>query len=288
MIELGKIQRLKVIRMTKVGAFLNTEHGRSEDDILLPMNQVPRELDLEDEIEVFVYKDSEDRMIATTKKPKITIGELAKLQVVDNARIGAFLDWGLDKDLLLPFKEQTYRVTKNEMYLVGLYIDKSRRLCATMDISRLLSDESPYKENDRIHGTIYKINEDFGAFVAVNNKYNGLIPNKELYGEYRCGDSVEVRIKKVRDDGKLELSLRKEAYNEIDDDAKKIMDRLIRKGGKLKLNDNSQPADIKSELNMSKSAFKRAVGRLLKERKIRITEKGIEEILNRTTVQNKK
>jgi predicted RNA-binding protein (virulence factor B family) len=288
MIELGKIQKLKVTRMTKIGAFLNTEHGSSEDDILLPMNQVPRELDLEDEVEVFVYKDSEDRVIATMKRPKITIGELAKLQVVDNAKIGAFLDWGLDKDLLLPFKEQTYRVTKNEMYLVGLYIDKSRRLCATMDISRLLSDESPYKENDRVHGTIYKINEDLGAFVAVNNKYNGLIPNKELYGEYRCGDSVEVRIKKVRDDGKLELSLRKEAYNEIDDDAKKIMDRLIRRGGKLAFNDNSQPAAIKSEFGMSKSAFKRAIGRLFKERKIRITEKGIEEISNKTTAQYKK
>jgi predicted RNA-binding protein (virulence factor B family) len=278
MIELGKIQPMKVIRKTSIGAYLNTIGASSDEDILLPMNQVPRDLKLEDEIEVFVYRDSEDRMIATMKKPSITIGELAPLRVVDNSKIGAFLDWGLERDLFLPFKEQTYRVEKDGTYLVGLYVDKSSRLCATMDIYKFLSQESPYKENDRVNGTIYKIKDEFGAFVAVNNKYDGLIPNKEFYGDYKCGDTVEVRIKKVREDGKLDLSLRKEAYNEIDDDAKKIMDRLILKGGRLKLNDNSQPADIKSELNMSKSAFKRAIGRLFKERKIIITEEGIEKI----------
>jgi predicted RNA-binding protein (virulence factor B family) len=278
MIELGKIQSMKVIRKTSIGAYLNTIGASSDEDILLPMNQVPRDLKLEDEIEVFVYRDSEDRMIATMKKPSITIGELAPLRVVDNSKIGAFLDWGLERDLFLPFKEQTYRVEKDGTYLVGLYVDKSSRLCATMDIYKFLSQESPYKENDRVNGTIYKIKDEFGAFVAVNNKYDGLIPNKEFYGDYKCGDTVEVRIKKVREDGKLDLSLRKEAYNEIDDDAKKIMDRLILKGGRLKLNDNSQPADIKSELNMSKSAFKRAIGRLFKERKIIITEEGIEKI----------
>ena len=278
MIELGKIQELKVIRKTSIGAYLNTKDANDEDDILLPMNQVPRDIELGDEIEVFVYRDSEDRMLATMKKPSITIGELALLRVVDTSRIGAFLDWGLERDLFLPFKEQAYRVEQDGTYLVGLYIDKSSRLCATMDIYKFLSQESPYKENDRVNGTIYRIREDIGAFVAVSNKYDGLIPNKEFYGEYKCGDSVDVRIKIVREDGKLELSLRKEAYNEIDDDAKKIMDRLILKGGMLRLNDNSQPADIKSELNMSKSAFKRAVGRLFKERKIIITEKGIEKI----------
>jgi uncharacterized protein len=278
MIELGKIQKLKVIRKTSIGVYLNTKDAREEEGILLPMNQVPQDIELGDEIEVFVYRDSEDRMIATMKKPDITIGELAPLRVVDTSRIGAFLDWGLERDLFLPFKEQIYRVEEDGTYLVGLYLDKSSRLCATMDIYKFLSQESPYKENDRVSGTIYKIKEEFGAFVAVNNKYDGLIPNKELYGDYKCGDVVEVRIKKVREDGKLELSLRKEAYNEINDDADKIMDRLILKGGKLRLNDDSQPADIKSELNMSKSAFKRAIGRLFKERKIIITEEGIEKI----------
>jgi predicted RNA-binding protein (virulence factor B family) len=277
MIELGKLQILKVIRMTSIGAYLNTKDGRDED-ILLPMNQVPRDIEIGEDVEVFVYRDSEDRIIATMKKPSITIGEIAPLRVVDITRIGAFLDWGLERDLFLPFKEQTYSVEEDGTYLVGLYLDKSGRLCATMDIFKFLSQESPYKVNDRVNGTIYKIKEEFGAFVAVDNKYDGLIPNKEFYGDYKCGDIVEVRIKKVREDGKLDLSLRKEYYNEIDDDAKKIMDRLILKGGRLKLNDNSRPEDIKSELNMSKSAFKRAVGRLFKERKIIITEKGIEKI----------
>ncbi|HYF83615.1 MAG TPA: S1-like domain-containing RNA-binding protein [Clostridia bacterium] len=278
MIELGEMQKLEVIRTTKIGAFLNTEYGRDQEDILLPMNQVPQGIEIGDEIEVFVYKDSEDRMIATMKKPKITMGEFALLEVVDNSKIGAFMDWGLEKDLLLPFKEQTYEVEKDGSYLVGLYIDKSSRLCATMDIYKLLSTESPYKENDRVNGTIYQINEDMGAFVAVNNKYSGLIPKKEFYGEYKCGDSVEVRIKKVREDGKLELSLRKEAYNQMDDDAIMILDRLASNGGKLALNDNSRPEDINAELKMSKSAFKRAVGKLLKERKIKITEQGIETV----------
>jgi predicted RNA-binding protein (virulence factor B family) len=278
MIELGKVQKLEVIRMAKIGAFLNTQYGSDNEDILLPMNQVPEDIEIGDEIEVFVYKDSEDRMIATMKKPKITIGEFAPLRVVDNSRIGAFLDWGLEKDLLLPFKEQTYEVKKNGVYLVGLYVDKSDRLCATMDIYKLLSTESPYKKNERVVGTIYQIHEDLGAFVAVDNKYSGLIPKKEFYGDYKCGDSVEVRIKKVREGGKLELSLRKEAYNQMDDDARMILDRLESNGGKLSLNDNSRPEDINAELKMSKSAFKRAVGRLLKERKIKITEKGIETV----------
>lgn len=281
MIEIGKVQKLEVIRITRIGAFLNVQHLSGGEDILLPMNQVPQDIEIGDEIEVFVYKDSEDRMIATAKKPKITIGEFALLTVVDNLRIGAFLDWGLEKDLFLPFKEQTYSVEKGGSYLVGLYIDKSNRLCATMDVYKLLSSESPYKENDRVDGTIYQINEDMGAFVAVNNKYSGLIPKKEFYGEYKCGDSVEVRIKKIREDGKLELSLRKEAYIQMDDDAKKIFDRLVLNGGKLSLNDNSRPEEINAQLNMSKSAFKRAVGRLLKERKIRITEKGIEIVQER-------
>lgn len=278
MIELGKMQKLEVIRITKIGVYLDAHCGNDKDGILLPMKQVPQGVELGDEIEVFVYRDSEDRMIATTQKPKITMGELAQLQVVDNSRIGAFMDWGLDKDLLLPFKQQTRAVETGGQYLVGLYIDKSSRLCATMDIYKLLSDEAPYKGNERVRGTIYKINRDIGAFVAVENKYDGLIPNKEFYGNYKCGDNVEVRIKKVKEDGKLELSLRKEAYSQMADDAEIIFDKLVSNGGKLSLNDKSRPEDIDAELNMSKAAFKRAVGRLLKERKITITEKGIERV----------
>lgn len=276
MIELGKIQKLEVIRKTQIGVYLNAKNNKGEDDILLPKSQVPDKTEAGDEIEVFVYKDSEDRMIATVRKPLLTVGELAVLRVVQNTNIGAFLDWGLEKDLFLPFREQVGKVEEGGRILVGLYIDSSNRLCATMNIYNLLSSSSPYKEKDRVHGTIYSISKELGAFVAVDNKYQGLIPNKELYGNYSEGDYIETRIIKVRHDGKLDLSLRQEAYNEIEGDARKIMDRLSLGGGKLPLNDSSSPELIKSELNMSKGAFKRAVGRLLKEGAIKITENGIE------------
>ena len=276
MIELGKMQKLEVIRKTQIGAYLNSKVDKSKVDILLPQSQVPEGIEIGDEIEVFVYKDSEDRMISTIRKPKLTIGELAVLRVVEITSIGAFLDWGLEKDLFLPFREQVGKVKKDGTYLVGLYIDSSNRLSATMNIYNLLSSKSPYKENDRVKGTVYSISKTLGAFVAVDNKYQGLIPNRELYGDISEGDSVEVRIKRVRQDGKLELSLRNEAYNEIEGDAQKIMEKLNLAGGILPVNDNSAPEDIKSKLGMSKAAFKRAVGRLLKEGAIKITDKGIE------------
>jgi len=275
MTKLGEIQKLEVIRKTQIGVYLNTKNSKDKDDILLPKSQVPDETEVGDEIEVFVYKDSEDRIIATVRKPMLTVGELAVLKVVENTNIGAFLDWGLEKDLLLPFKEQVGKVIEGDKYLVGLYIDSSNRLCATMNIYDMLSYESPYKEKDIVHGTIYNLSKELGAFVAVDNKYQGLIPNKELYGDYTEGGSIEARVKKVKPDGKLELSLRKEAYNEIEGDAQKIMDRLKSQGGKLPLNDSSSPESIKAELNISKAAFKRAVGRLLKEGAIKITDKGI-------------
>ncbi len=275
MIELGRIQTLEIIRKTQIGVYLNSKNDKRHIDILLPKSQVPDDVEVGDEIEVFVYKDSEDRMISTVRKPKLTLGELAILKVVETTNIGAFLDWGLEKDLFLPFREQVGKVTKDSSYLVGLYIDNSHRLCATMNIYNLLSSESPFKENDRVRGTIFGISKEVGAFVAVDNKYHGLIPNKELYGSFVQGDNVEVRIKKVRTDGKLELSLRKETYNEIEGDAQKIMDKLKLGGGVLLINDNSSPELIKSELNMSKGAFKRAAGRLLKEGAIEFTNEGI-------------
>ncbi len=275
MIELGIIQKMEVIRKAQNGLYLNVKGNRGNDDVLLPKNQVPHEAAIGDEIEVFVYKDSEDRMISTTKKPKLTIGEMAVLSVVETTGIGGFLDWGLDKDLFLPFREQVGKVVKGGKYLVALYIDSSDRLCATMNIYNLLRTDSPYKVNDQARGTIYSISKELGAFVAVDNKYQGLIPKKELYGNFSEGDNIVVRIKKVKPDGKLELSTRKEAYIEIESDAQIIMDRLKLSGGTLMINDSSSPELIKAELNMSKSAFKRAIGRLLKEGAIEITNEGI-------------
>ena len=276
MIRLGEIQKLYIDRIVSNGAFLNKKKGKKDDDVLLPKGQVPKSVKVGDEIEVFVYNDSQDRPIATVKTPKITIGRIEFLQVVDITKIGAFLDWGLDKDLFLPFKEQKRKVVKGRKYLVGLYIDKSNRLSATMDVYKMLSSQSPYKEGDWVKGTVYNLNKELGVFIAVDNKYHGLIPRKELFQDFDYGDKVEARINKIREDGKLDLSLRRKAYKQIDKDVQKILKELEIKGGRLSLNDNSSPSKIKSELNMSKSAFKRAVGNLLKNKIIRITKAGIE------------
>jgi len=215
------------------------------------------------------------RIIATTNKPKISLGELAHLMVVDTTKIGSFLDWGLEKDLFLPFSETVGSVEKGKEYLVGVYIDKSDRLCATMRIKDMLRTDSDYRENNITEGTIYSINRDIGAFVAVDDKYDGLIPKRELLGAYEVGDKLEVRINKVLEDGKLDLSLRDRSYIQMDTDGKTILKKLKESGGSLPLGDKSPPDLIRKELKMSKSGFKRAIGRLYKEGIITISDNGI-------------
>ena len=274
MIEIGKMQTLSVVKEAVQGVYLNEIEGHDKE-ILLPKAQVPEGTQIGDTLEVFVYRDSEDRKIATIRKPKLMIGELAPLKVVSVNRIGAFLDWGLEKDLFLPFKQQIGRIHKDEVYLVGMYKDKSDRLCATMKVYDLLRCDSPYKVSDEVTGTIYSFKEAFGAFVAVDNKYHGLIPIKELYGNHQVGETVSLRVCFVKPDGKLELSLRKSAHLQMEDDARAIMEALETHGGQLPLHDKSSPEAIKEVLHMSKAAFKRAVGRLMKEGAIEIKEDGI-------------
>lgn len=274
MINIGEIQKLKIMRFTSVGAFLNEDRPEDED-VLLPKAQIPEGAKVGDEVEVMIYRDSKDRIIATTNKPKVTLGELGHLTVVSSSKIGHFLDWGLEKDLFMPFAETVGHVEKGKSYLVGVYLDKSRRLAATMKIKDMLSTESPYKENDKTKGTIYSINRDIGAFVAVDDKYDGLIPKRELLGAYEVGETVEVRVNRVLDDGKLDLSLRDLGYIQMDEDIKVITAKLKEKGGKLNLNDKSSPDKIRNELQMSKSGFKRAIGRMYKDGIIEITDSGI-------------
>lgn len=274
MIKLGEKQELKIQRFTSVGAFLN-EEVPEDDDVLLPKGQIPEGAKEGDKIEVFIYNDSKDRIIATTNEPKVTLGEMAHLTVVDTTKIGSFMDWGLERDLFLPFAETVGSVAKGKNYLVGVYIDKSERLCATMKIKDMLSSDVPYKENDLARGTIYSIHRDIGAFIAVEDKYDGLIPKKELLGAYEVGQDIEVRISRVLEDGKLELSLRDRSYIQMDTDAKTIVQKLKDNKGQLDLNDKSSPERIREELQMSKSGFKRAVGKLLKEEMIEFTKTGI-------------
>ena len=277
MIELGKIQTLTVLREKAFGVYLGHQQD-AEHAVLLPRKQVPEGTKTGDELSVFVYKDSEDRMIATTGTPKLQVGETAVLEVKDVAKIGAFLDMGLEKDLLLPFKEQNHRVVKGEKCLVALYIDKSGRLAGTMNVYPYMRADSEYKKDDRVTGIIYEINENLGAFVAVENRYYGLIPKRELYGDFHLGDTVEARVVKVREDGKLDLSPRQKAYVQMDEDAKQVLKAIDEFDGVLPFKDKARPETILREMKMSKNAFKRAVGRLLKEGRIRITEKTIERI----------
>lgn len=274
MIKLGEVQKLIIQRFTSVGAFLNEENSKDED-ILLPKSQIPEDADVGDEIEVMVYRDSKDRVIATTNRSKLTVGQMGSLMVVSQSKIGSFLDWGLEKDLFLPFSETIGSIEKGKKYLVAVYLDKSNRLAATMKIRDYLTTDSPYKAEDKVHGTIYSIHRDIGAFVAVDNKYDALIPKRELVGAHEVGETVEVRVLKVHEDGKLELSLREKGYMQMDKDADIILSKLKERGGKLDLNDNSSPEKIRQELGMSKSGFKRAIGKLYKDGVIAITDKGI-------------
>ena len=268
--RLGEKQVLTVVKKVDFGVYL----GSDEERVLLPKKQVPEEIEVGDPVEVFLYKDSSDRMIATTKEPKLTLGNLAVLEVVDVGRIGAFLDWGLEKDLLLPFKEQTTKVEKGDRCLVSLYIDKSGRLCATMKVYPLLRTDSPYKKDDTVRGTVYEISRDFGVFVAVDDRFSALIPRREVYGRMYIGQQIEARVAAVKADGKLDLSVRGRIPEQMDADAQKIMDRIEKSGGGLPFTDKADPERIRDEFGMSKAEFKRAVGRLLKQGKIRIDEKG--------------
>lgn len=274
MIQLGEIQTLKIIKQVEFGVYLY-DGANTEERVLLPKKQVSEGAACGDEVEVFVYRDSKDRLIATTNMPKITLHGVERLRVVQVGKIGAFLDWGLEKDLLLPFKEQTRRVSAGEECLAALYIDKSDRLCATMNVYPYLKNNSSYQKDDRVSGTVYEISPNFGAFVAVDDQYSGLIPKRELYGNVAIGDTVNVRVTAVKEDGKLDLSIREKAYLQIAGDAEKVMQAIDSSGGVLPFNDKASPEVIRREMQMSKNEFKRAVGNLLKAGKITITEKAI-------------
>ena len=279
--RLGYTQTLVAVKKTDFGLFLTDiekkedKNRDTEDEVLLPKNQVTEDMRVGSEIEVFLYKDSEDRMIATRLVPFIKIGEIKKLRVKEVNKIGAFLDWGLPKDLLLPFKEQIYDIKSGDEILVTVYIDLSDRLCATMDLYSRLSLLPPYQKDDMVKGTVYQVHEQFGAYVAVDNKYSALVPKKELHCELKPGDEIEARVLEVKEDGKLDLSLRQKAYVQMDADSALILDKLKQSGGSLPYQDKSSAEEIKEEFNLSKAAFKRAIGRLYKERVIVIEKDGI-------------
>lgn len=278
MIKLGEKQKLTVVKKVEFGVYLAESKDTAEDRVLLPVKQVPEGTAAGDDLEVFVYRDSQDRMIATTNTPKLVMGEVAELTVSQVTKFGAFLDWGLEKDLLMPFKQQLVKLQPGDNVLASLYIDKSGRLCATMNVYPNLKANSPYKKDDKVRGRVYTISNDFGAFVAVDNIYSALIPKKEMYGTIKVGEDITARVTEVKADGRLNLSVRDKAYLQIEKDAQEILSIIDSYDGVLPFNDKVSPEIIKRETGMSKNEFKRAVGNLLKAGKIEIKEKVIRRL----------
>ena len=273
--RLGEYQTLTIVKQVAFGVYL-AESRDAQEKVLLPKSQVSANAVLGDSMEVFLYRDSQDRMIATCAKPKLTLGGLAVLTVSQIGKIGAFLDWGLEKDLFLPYKEMNGKVREGDEVLVTLYLDKSSRLCASMKhLYDKLETDAPYEKGETVTGRVYEFGHDFGTFVAVDDRYSAMIPRSEDTSDLKIGDIIEARVTDVKADGKLDLSRRANKETQMDTDAQKVLRVIEEYAGVLPFNDKASPEIIMREMQMSKAAFKRAVGRLYKERRIEITEKSI-------------
>ena len=279
MIKYGEWQRMQAYKMSEYGMYLIEEglapRDREDAKVLLPYNQVTPELKPGDIIDVFLYKDSKDRPVATTNKPYLAMGQFAQLECVEVTEIGAFLDWGLEKDLFLPHREMTVPVQRGNRYLVALYLDKSKRLCATMKLYHLLKTGGPFVKDQQVAGTIYDKKEGLGYFVAVHNAYSGLIPMQEAYGKLYIGKEIKGRIIEVREDGRLTLAVRDKIPQQMDEDAETLIGLMETRDRRIPFNDRANPDIIYQYTGMSKAAFKRAVGRLLKQGLIEITDEAI-------------
>lgn len=272
MIEIGQYNTLKIDRDTSVGLYLTD----GKEDVLLPNKYVPRRFEIGDELAVFVYLDHEERLTATTLKPYITLNDFAYLRVSYINKFGAFVDWGLEKDLFVPFKEQARPMEKGKRYLIHLYLDeKSKRLVGSSRISRFLDNETLNVEQDEEVDLIVSHITDMGINVIINGRHKGLLYKDEVYQDLRTGDRLKGYIKSVRPDNKIDVSLQKAGVESIEPNAEKILEELKESRGFLRLNDNSHPEDIKTVLKMSKKAFKKAIGSLYKQKLIEIKEDGI-------------
>lgn len=264
--NIGQFNDLLIDRFTSVGAYLIDDQ---KNDVLLPKKYITTELELGDTINVFIYKDSEDRIVATTQKPKIKLHEFGYLSVKSVNEYGAFMDWGLEKDLLVPFSEQIEKFSENKEYLIYLLLDHStKRLIGTSKIKKHLSKESfDLSVGDKINALICELTE-LGRKVIVNNKFHGLIFNNFLSKICIQGDVVEGYVYNIRSDGKLDISLEKMTYEKFDDHSEFILQKLFENDGILNFSDNSNPDEIKLNFGMSKKSFKKAIGNLYREERI--------------------
>ena len=273
--KIGSYQKLIIVKNLPDCFILQSTDERYRDEIYLKKTQSSENFKIGNIIEVFVYKNSKLELTATLTKPVAVAGELAYLKVVSSIATGAFLDWNFDSHLFLPKREQKYKILPEKKYLVAIILDKKERMCATTEISEFLQSENPYSKNDKVSGTIYKIVEGIGALTAVDNKYFGLIPEIECYGNLNTGDIINARVIRKREDNKLDLSLRELSHIQMDSDAIMLIHRLKSNNDFLPYNDETDSEIIKNKLNMSKKAFKRAIGKLLKTKQISFFENGI-------------
>ncbi len=275
MIKIGEINKLKVVRIAEIGYYLDGKTDNTSDDILLPTKSaLGNELQVEDEVEAFIYRDSKDRIIATMKNPLAQIGEIAYLEVVDNSKVGAFISIGLERDVLVPFKEIKYKLEVGKKYLFYLYLDKTNRLAATTNIDKYLHDTNSYNIGEEVEGTIYGFQTNGTAMIALENIYRGVILKNEYYNDLEAGETIKVRVKRYYEEGQVGVTSRKSRLVEKEDLETVILDYLKKNNGAMKLNDKSSPEDIQSTFNTSKNAFKRALGGLMKRNLIIQDENG--------------
>lgn len=275
MIEIGKYNTLEILRDTKVGLFLG--NGNEAEDILLPNKYVPNKFEIGDELTVFVYLDHEERPVATTLEPYILLNEFALLRVNYTNQVGAFMDWGMEKDILVPFKEQARPMEKGKRYLVYLYMDeKTNRLVASSKTNQFLNNDNLTVEKGEEVDLIVSHITELGINVIINEKHKGLMYKDEVYNDaIRTGDRMRGYIKTIRPDNKIDVSLQIQGYESIEPNAQVILDELKASRGFLRLHDNSHPEDIKTVLKMSKKTFKKAIGLLFKQQLIDIKDDGI-------------
>ncbi|MFT5871904.1 MAG: putative RNA-binding protein (virulence factor B family) [Clostridium sp.] len=275
MINIGDINNLKVVRRAEFGYYLGAGTEDTSDDILLPMKStVGRALSIDEEVEAFIYRDSSDRLIATLKKPLAKVGDLAYLKVVDMTTIGSFVEIGLERDILVPFKEENYSLETGRKYLFYIYLDKTGRLAATTFIDRYLYETDSYEIDDEVEGTVYGIQTNGTVMIAIDDIYRAVILKNENYANIAPGDRLKVRVQKYYEDGKMDVTARKPRLEERDVVEEQILEYLKKNEGFMTYNDKSSPDDIKKTFKTSKNAFKRALGGLMKSGLIGQNEEG--------------
>jgi predicted RNA-binding protein (virulence factor B family) len=278
MVTIGKINELQVVKRVDFGVYLD---GGDLGEILLPQKYIKVDIKPGDKISVFVYFDSDDRIIATEKVPKAQVGEFAFLKVIDVSRVGVFMDWGLEKDLFVPYREQREKMMKGKSYVVRIYFDEqSNRIAASSKIEKFLDPEPKELEFNQAVKLMITHKTDLGYKAIINNKYQGMIFNDDIFVPIQIGQVHQGYIKKVRSDGKIDLNLVESGYAKIDDFAQKILRILKANQGYLAINDKSKPELIYKLFGMSKKNYKKSIGALYRERLISIEKGGIRLINN--------